>query len=72
MSAALDNLRATVGELVQLTPVTVAKIAELRALPHTVASVADDIADLQALADTIKTQVIGPLAEATADPAPHA
>lgn len=69
---ALDALKATVGELVQLTPLTVAKIADLRAHAAASNSLADDTADLQALADTIKTQIIGPLAEATADPAPHA
>lgn len=68
MTTALENAQASVAELIQLVPITVAKIGELRATAQPAAVVASDAAAVQALADTINSQVIAPLAAATADP----
>lgn len=71
MATALENAQASVAELVQLVPITVAKLHDLRAAAQPAAAVASDAAAVQALADAINSQVIAPLAAATADPAPQ-
>lgn len=57
----LSNLKATVDQLVELTPVAVQRVAELRAAGI-------DPAELQALADVLDQKVAQPLAASLSEP----